>query len=88
LFDPGFGGIDLRWTRRLVGIAAILVIALLLANQAGAALIVASAVIPVLAVILLAGHDLYERESPALLLGVGVAGVWPVSCSELSPPGS
>jgi hypothetical protein len=73
-FDPGFGGIDLRWARYTAGGAAVLVIALLLANQAGAALMVASAIIPVLIVILLTAHDLYERESPALLLGLGVAG--------------
>ena len=73
-FDPGFGGVDLRWMRRTVGCAAVLVLALLLANQAGLALIVASAVVPILIVLLLTAHDLYERESPMLLLGVGIAG--------------
>ena len=73
-FDPGMNGIDTRFLRYASGIAALVVFGLLLANQAGAALILASAVVPVLAVMLLTAHDVYERESNLLLVGVGAAG--------------
>ncbi len=74
-FDPGMNGIDTRFLRYTAAIATLLVLVLLLSNQAGGALILASAVVPILAVMLLTAHDVHERESNLLLTGVGIVGV-------------
>lgn len=73
--DPGVGHIDLTWHRRMVGVVLVLVLILLAANQAGPALIVASAVIPVLIVMLLTRYDVFERESNLILAGLGAIGI-------------
>ncbi len=73
-FDPGMNGIEIRLLRNIVLVATLVVFVLLLLNQAGGALILASAVIPLLIVVALTAHDVFERESPLLLIGVGSIG--------------
>lgn len=66
-----------HWTtkHRLVVIGGgLLVLLALLANSAGTALIVASGIVAILLALTLPRQDLFERESPALIMAVGVIG--------------
>lgn len=67
----------LAWTtsHRLVLLGgALLMLLALLANSAGIALIVASAIVSILIVLSLSGQDVFEHESGLLITGVGVIG--------------
>jgi hypothetical protein len=69
--------LHLKWTtaHRLVLLGGSLLILLaLLASNAGAALIIASAIVPVLIVLTLSQHDVFERESALLITATGVIG--------------
>lgn len=60
--------------RRVLAVGAVLILLSLLANSAGLALIVLSAIVPVLIVITLTQHDVFEKESNLLVTAVGAAG--------------
>ncbi len=60
--------------RRVVATGLLLILASLLANSGGVALIVLSAIIPILIVITLTQHDVFEKESNLLIMAVGAAG--------------
>ncbi|HEV2066292.1 MAG TPA: zinc ribbon domain-containing protein, partial [Thermomicrobiales bacterium] len=66
-----------HWTtkHRLVVVGGgLLVLLALLANSAGTALVVASGIVVILLALTLLQQDLFERESPALIMAVGVIG--------------
>lgn len=69
--------LNVHWTTThrlaLIG-GGVLVLLALLANSAGTALIVASGIVAILLALTLPQQDLFERESPALILAVGVIG--------------
>lgn len=74
LFHPT---LRLTWTttHRLILLGGFLLILLsLLASNAGLALVIASAIIPVLIVLTLSQQDVFERESALLITGTGVVG--------------
>ena len=53
---------------------AVIILIALLANSAGVALIVTSAIVPILILLTLNQQDVFEEEPPLILLGVGLAG--------------
>lgn len=60
--------------RRLVAVGLVLIVVCLLANSGGLALIVLSALVPLLIVITLTQHDVFEKESNLLVAAVGAGG--------------
>ncbi len=60
--------------RRVMATGIVLALVSLLANSGGLALIVLSAIVPVLIVITLTQHDVFEKESNLLIAAVGVGG--------------
>ncbi|MEJ7902340.1 MAG: hypothetical protein WKF63_10865 [Thermomicrobiales bacterium] len=60
--------------RRLLAAAITLILVCLLANSGGLALIVLSAIVPILIVITLTQHDVFEKESNLLIGAVGSGG--------------
>ena len=72
--DPRFHVLTTVGQRRTVALGAVLVLLCLLANSAGLALIVLSAVIPILIVITITQHDVFEKESNLLVAAVAAVG--------------
>ncbi|MDQ3444102.1 MAG: hypothetical protein M3490_10890 [Chloroflexota bacterium] len=61
--------------RRVLAAGIVLTLLCLLANSGGLALIVLSALVPILIVIALTQHDVFEKESNLLIGAVGAGGV-------------
>lgn len=60
--------------RRVLAAGIVLILLCLLANSGGLALIVLSAIVPILIVITLTQHDVFEKESNLLVAAVGAGG--------------
>lgn len=60
--------------RRVLAASAVLILVALLVNSGGLALILLSAVVPVLIVVTLTQHDVFEKESNLLVTAVGLGG--------------
>lgn len=72
---PGSQPIDVFWHRIVVGIALLIALIALLANDIGIALLATTAITPVLLILTLSQLDVFERESPLLSAGAALAGV-------------
>lgn len=74
--------------RRVLAAGIVLVLFALLANSGGLALIVLSAIVPILIVITLTQHDVFEKESNLLVAAVGAGARWLGSCCRCCRRGS
>jgi hypothetical protein len=72
--DPRLHTPDLIPHRRFAGVSALIVLLLLLANSGGLALILLSCVAPILILMTVLQHDVFEKESNLLVAGVTAAG--------------
>ncbi len=75
LVFPGSQPIDMFWHRIVVGVALLIALIALLANDIGVALLAATAIAPILLVLTLQQLDVFERESPLLSALAAVVGL-------------
>ncbi len=72
--DPRLHMPDLIPHRRFTAAAVIVAVLMLLSNSAGLALIVLGSIVPVLIVMTLTQHDVFEKESNLIVAALAVAG--------------
>ncbi len=74
ILDPRLHMPDLIPHRRFTAAAILVAVLMLMANSAGLALIILGAIIPILIVMTLTQHDVFEKESNLIVAAVTVAG--------------
>ncbi|HYI24554.1 MAG TPA: hypothetical protein VD767_04015 [Thermomicrobiales bacterium] len=72
--DPRQHGFSTEPHRRVMAAAVVITLISLLANSGGMALIVLSAMVPILILITLTQHDVFEKESNLIIAAVAAAG--------------